>query len=209
MGAAVRRDRGQLLALADHIVDVVDNASYGLVVLEDGHVYFTANSFFTPGTTTPSLQRAVDTAEAGDTIHVGAGAYLDAATTAVDNLIVTAPVGATGLALTLGAGVHNITLLGASNIDVTGNGLANILTGNAGTNALDGGAGDDTAVYTTTLDIGDVVANGAGWTVAGGDTLSNIEIVQHAGGRYLLVGNGGFGTAAAAGLGRHAGGRHH
>ena len=190
----------QLLALADHIVDAVDNASYGSVVLKDGHVYLTANSFFAPGTTTPSLQRAVDTADAGDTIHVGAGAYVGAATTAVDNLIVTAPVGATGLALALGAGVHNITLLGASNIDVTGNGLANVLTGNAGINALDGGAGDDTAVYTTTLGFGDVVVNGAGWTVAGGDTLSDIEIVQHAGGRYLLVGNGGFADTAAAAL---------
>ncbi len=190
----------QLLALADHIVDAVDNASYGSVVLKDGHVYLTANSFFAPGTTTPSLQRAVDTAQAGDTIHVGAGAYSDAATTAVDNLTVTAPAGATGLALTLGAGVLNITLLGASNIDVTGNGLANIIAGNAGINALDGGAGDDTALYTTPLAFGAVVANGAGWTVAGGDTLSDIEIVQHAGGRYLLVGNGGFGTAAAAAL---------
>ena len=133
----------QLLALADHIVDAVDNASYGSVVLKDGHVYLTANSFFAPGTTTPSLQRAVDTAQAGDTIHVGAGAYSGAATTAVDNLTVTAPAGATGLALTLGAGVLNITLLGASNIDVTGNGLANIIAGNAGINALDGGAGDE------------------------------------------------------------------
>ena len=38
----------------------------------------------------------------------------------------------------------NITLLGASNIDVTGNGLANVIAGNAGANALDGGAGADT-----------------------------------------------------------------
>ena len=41
---------------------------------------------------------------------------------------------------------------------------------------------------------------------AGTDTLSNIEIVQHAGGRYLLVGNGGFATAAdAAAAATHAG----
>ena len=33
---------------------------------------------------------------------------------------------------------------------------------------------------------------------AGTDTLSNIEIIQHAGGRYLLVGNDGFADATAA-----------
>ena len=135
----------QLLALADHVLDAVDNASYGSVVLKAGHVYLTANSFFVAGgTTTPSLQRAVDTAHDGDTIHVGAGAYSGTATTAADNLTVTAPAGATGLALVLGTGVHNITLLDASNIDVTGNGLANIINGNSGNNTLTGGLGNDT-----------------------------------------------------------------
>ena len=116
---------GQLLALADKMLDGVDMAGTGSVVLKAGHVYLTANSFFAPGTTAPSLQRAVDTAHDGDTIHVGAGAYSGTATTTVDNLTVTAPAGATGLALVLGTGVHNITLLDASNIDVTGNTLAN------------------------------------------------------------------------------------
>ena len=135
----------QLLALADHVLDAVDNASYGSVVLKAGHVYLTANSFFVAGgTTTPSLQRAVDTAHDGDTIHVGAGAYSGTATTAADNLTVTAPAGVTGRALVLGTGVHNITLLDASNIDVTGNGLANVINGNSGNNTLDGGAGADT-----------------------------------------------------------------
>ena len=135
----------QLLALADHVLDAVDNASYGSVVLKVGHVYLTANSFFVAGgTTTPSLQRAVDTAHDGDTIHVGAGAYSGTATTAADNLTVTAPAGATGLALVLGTGVHNITLLDASNIDVTGNGLANVINGNSGNNTLTGGLGNDT-----------------------------------------------------------------
>jgi trimeric autotransporter adhesin len=77
-----------------------------------------------------------------------------------------------------------------------------MLNGGAGNDTLDGGTGTDTAVYTTTLALGDVVASGGGWTVNGGaagtDTLSNVEIVQHAGGRYLLVGNGGFADATAA-----------
>ena len=76
-----------------------------------------------------------------------------------------------------------------------------LLNGGAGNDTLDGGTGTDTAVYTTTLALGDV-AFGAGWTVNGGaagtDALSNVEIVQHAGGRYLLVGNGGFADATAA-----------
>jgi trimeric autotransporter adhesin len=76
------------------------------------------------------------------------------------------------------------------------------LNGGAGNDTLDGGTGTDTAVYTTTLALGDVVTASGGWTVNGGaagtDALSNVEIVQHAGGRYLLVGNGGFTDATAA-----------
>ena len=43
----------------------------------------------------------------------------------------------------LGANVENLVLTGVSDIDATGNGLANVLTGNAGNNVLDGGAGAD------------------------------------------------------------------
>ena len=41
-------------------------------------------------------------------------------------------------------GVENLTLLGAANLNATGNTLANILTGNVGNNLLDGKAGADT-----------------------------------------------------------------
>ena len=118
-------------------------------------------------------------------------------------------------------GVHNVTLADyaagqGANVDVTGNGLDNVITGNSGNNLLTGGAGNDalngggagrdTAVCTTTLAFDTVVANGTGgWTVNAGvgdtDTLSNIAFVEHSGGRYVLVGNGGFATpeeAAAA-----------
>jgi len=40
--------------------------------------------------------------------------------------------------------VENLTLLGASNIDGTGNDLDNVIIGNAGVNILDGGIGNDT-----------------------------------------------------------------
>ncbi len=47
------------------------------------------------------------------------------------------------VSFTLASNVENLTLLGTSNINATGNTAANILTGNGGSNILDGGAGVD------------------------------------------------------------------
>lgn len=44
---------------------------------------------------------------------------------------------------TLGSNLENLTLTGATNINGTGNGLANVLAGNAGNNVLTGNGGDD------------------------------------------------------------------
>ena len=113
------------------------------------------------------------------------------------------------IAYTLGANVENLTLTGTASINSTGNDLANVITGNSGDNALDGGLGNDTAVYSTTLALADLVFNApAGtWTVTGGiaggnDTLSGIEFIQHAGGRFVLIdpnpAHGGFVSVQAA-----------
>lgn len=45
---------------------------------------------------------------------------------------------------TLGANIENATALGSANLNVTGNGLDNVLTGNTGNNQLNGSAGNDT-----------------------------------------------------------------
>ena len=130
--------------------------------------------------------------------------------------------------LNQGFNIDNLTTAVYNNTSGTGNEDANVITGNSGDNALsglggndtllggdgndtlDGGAGIDTAVYAGTL--AQPHSESGHWVVdsgvigAGTDTLSNIEIVQHAGGRYLLVGNGGFATAAdAAAAATHAG----
>ncbi len=41
-------------------------------------------------------------------------------------------------------GIENATLLGAGTLNITGDGLANVLTGNTGDNSITGGAGNDT-----------------------------------------------------------------
>ena len=139
--------------------------------------------------------------------------------TAVNNIVVAVPSGHplfafNGMAL---AAVVNGTpvadqFTGTSGIDVisgnagndtlNGAGGNDALNGGEGDDTLDGGAGIDTAVYAGTLaqphsESGHWVVD-SGFIGAGTDTLSNIEIIQHAGGRYLLVGNDGFADATAA-----------
>jgi Ca2+-binding RTX toxin-like protein len=70
---------------------------------------------------------------------------------------------------TLGSNVENLTLTGSSNINGTGNTLANIITGNTGVNTLTGGSGNDT------LD------GGTGADTLIGGTGDDVYVVDNAG----------------------------
>ncbi|HEY0130050.1 MAG TPA: hypothetical protein VGB57_01505, partial [Allosphingosinicella sp.] len=91
--------------------------------------------------------------------------------------------------------IENLTGLGNVDQILTGNDAGNVIDGGAGSDSIDGGDGVDTARYSGAATI---VETATGWTVtdAGGtDTLSNVEMVDdNAGGKTLLVGNGGYAT---------------
>ncbi len=79
-------------------------------------------------------------------ITLASGDYSAEGTVAVDveGLIIGGPADATGVSLSLAAGISNIQLSGDADIAVTGNALANGIVGNDGDNTLSGGEGNDT-----------------------------------------------------------------
>jgi len=70
------------------------------------------------------------------------------------------------LTWTLGADLERLTLTGATDIDATGNALANILTGNDGANVLDGG--DDKDLLYGGLGADDLIGGAGGDLLDGG-----------------------------------------
>ena len=116
--------------------------------------------------------------------------------------------------------VEDVTT-GAGDDTVTGDAAANTLSTGAGNDRLTGGEGNDTldggvdtqgtaataegdvAAYAGNVAAAAITSDGNGnWTVDAGtdgtDTLVDVEIVEAANGRFLLVGNGGFDTIQAA-----------
>src|SRR5262249_4854836 len=85
---------------------------------------------------------------------------------------------------TLSINAVELHLLGAGNINGTGNAGDNTLVGNKGNNVLDGGAGFDTAVYSGNRASYTVTNNADGSiTVSGADgtdTLKNFEQIKFA-----------------------------
>src|SRR5262245_30253344 len=80
LGNSVTTSQGY--GLVDRFVDAIDDGSVGFVRIQTGSVFVTPNSF-TAATLVANIQRAVNAAASGDTIHIEAGSYtgnIDAAT---------------------------------------------------------------------------------------------------------------------------------
>jgi Ca2+-binding RTX toxin-like protein len=110
---------------------------------------------------------------------------------------------------TLNGDDGNDSLDGGSGADTLNGGSGDDdLVGGEGNDAIDGGAGVDTVIYSDALTAANFNTANDEWTITstdGVDTVVNAEVVEHADGKILLVGNGGYATiqeavtAAAAG----------
>ena len=98
------------------------------------------------------------------------------------------------LTYTLGSNLENLTLIGSSAVNGTGNSLANILTGNSAANVLSGGTGNDTYVVGAGDTISefnnggtDTVQSSVTWTL--GSNLENLTLTG-------LLATNGMGNSA-------------
>ncbi len=64
-----------LFLLEDKIQHKIDDSGIGLVTVKANNNYVTLNSFVSPATTTPSIQRAIDAASVGFTSNVANGTF--------------------------------------------------------------------------------------------------------------------------------------
>lgn len=153
-----------------------------------------------PGTY-PTISAAVAASAPGDTILVAAGyAGNEAVAVSVDGLIFSAPADVTGIVLTAGPGVQQITLDDASSMRIVGNAADNSFQGNAGANDLsDGGGGNDT------IDGGDgadqITSSGGFDILNGGGGDDRIQIDDAVGG--TVDGGTGVDTVLSVELGSY------
>lgn len=68
--------------IENQVLHKVDIGGLGLVRWSSGNVYVTPTSYLSPYTTSPSIQRGIDAADAGDTVNVAAGTYTESPTIA-------------------------------------------------------------------------------------------------------------------------------
>ena len=101
-------------------------------------------SVLTVGSVTyPTIAAAMAAANPGDTLSLMTGYANDSAIDTVQNLSVTGDGTSTGINLTLGGGVGDVTLLGLAPINVSDNSGANTISGNGGDNVITVTAGGD------------------------------------------------------------------
>jgi hypothetical protein len=93
--------------IEDQVVHKIDLLPLGLARVKNGEVFVTVNSFVTPNTT-PSIQRGVDAATAGDIVHVGPGTFNERVTVNKLNLTVQG-IGPTSIVTTTTAPGSGIT----------------------------------------------------------------------------------------------------
>lgn len=154
--------------------NTIEDADYG--VLDTGNV---------DGSNTATTNTFTD-------VGVNYGFYPDAGLVA--DFDVTGTAGNDELAGAAG----NDTLRGLAGDDYLGGEDGNdTLIGGDGNDTIDGGAGIDTVVSSDTLTAANFSVANNEWTITsadGVDTVINAEVVEHAGGEILLVGNGGYAT---------------
>ena len=101
------------------------------------------------------------------------------------------------ISYTLGANLENLTLIGSSAINGTGNTLNNVITGNTGSNTLSGGVGNDTL---NGGDGDDVLNGGLGADILNGGAGFDIASYESAtSGVYVHTGNPSGNTGEAVG----------
>ncbi|MBL8007390.1 MAG: right-handed parallel beta-helix repeat-containing protein, partial [Ignavibacteria bacterium] len=66
-----------LFSLEDKVQHRIDDGGIGFITEKANNDYVTVNSFVTPATTTPSIQRGIDAASAGFTVNVGNGNFTE------------------------------------------------------------------------------------------------------------------------------------
>jgi Ca2+-binding RTX toxin-like protein len=164
-----------------------------------------------------SILDAMIAASPGDTINLGQGYGPEAVDVMVSDITITGPDTATGIELTIGAGVTGLTLGGDAPINVIDSGTDDTITGNDGDNTItvtggigdtvDGGAGDDrlvvdyssstgvvTATTTTFTGSPGTVGIAAGsiehFTVLTGDGVDTITLTTADGNNYIDTGEG-------------------
>ena len=152
-----------------------------------------------PGTY-PTIAAAMAAASPSDTINLAAGYGPEVVTVTVSNITITGPDTATGIDLTIDAGVTGLVLGGTAPINVTDSGTADTITGNAGDNVItvtggigdtvDGGAGDDRLVVDYSSSVGVVTGTMTTFTSSVGTVGITAGSIEH----FTVLTGGGVDT---------------